>query len=574
MSNRDVTGSGLGRGDILADRYRIVSVIGSGGMSRVLLAEDMKLEGKRWAVKEMYAGGARTERDGADAALRRSMLLAEAEMMSRLSHPNLPDIVDVFPVNREGYLYLVMDYIEGETLLERFERQGRRMAAEQVAEVAQQLCELLDYLHTLRPEPIVHRDLKPSNLMLDAGGRVRLIDFGTARRYKAGRDADTVALGTVGFAAPEQYDGRQSDPRTDLYGLGALMYYLLTGGAYYAAGQLSREAAALPEGLAPLVLRLLRASPEERYASAREAGEALRRWLASRQPQPAAAVPGAAWTPPLLVAVGALYPGAGATFAALALARLLHDHGVPHAVIEPPTAGAELAALLFAVKNAPPGYRCYNTPAAVPGSGIRQDERAWTEGHTLWLPAEEPAPRQQAATGETAEAFGSAYWLKLLHAMRRPVLIADVGAAWEHPAVAGLLEAATDIVYIVDPQLHKLELVATRHRLRELGEWSRAPGRRLHCFANKRPRSAQSAVWLQLLPQPPACTLPAVEAAFIAEAGWAGRLPHDMPAIRQSLRQAIQPWLKAWLRDNAVSGAKKQRSERQGLATKLRSMFQ
>ncbi|CAG7646148.1 protein kinase [Paenibacillus allorhizosphaerae] len=573
MSNRNVSGGGLGNGEVLAGRYRIVSVIGSGGMSRVLLAEDMKLEGKRWAVKEMYAGDDRSERNGEEAALRRRMLLAEADTMSRLSHPNLPDIVDVFPVNAEGYLYLVMDYIEGETLLKRFEREGRRMAAEQVAKVALQLCELLDYLHTLQPEPIVHRDLKPSNLMLDPSGHVRLIDFGTARRYKAGRDADTVALGTVGFAAPEQYDGRQSDPRTDLYGLGALMYFLLTGGAYYtAAGQQPREAAALPEGLAPLVLRLLRASPGERYASAREAGEALRRWLGSRQP-PQAAAPGAAWTPPLLVAVGALYPGAGATFAALALARLLHDHGVPHAVIEPPTAGAELAALLFAAKNAPPGYRCYNASAAVPDNGgQRHDERAWIEGHTLWMPAEEAAPQQQAS-GETA-AYDSAYWFKQLHAIRRPVLIADIGAAWEHPAVTGLLEAATDIVYAVDPQLHKLELAATRHRLQQLGEWSRTPGRRLHCFANKRPRSAQAAVWLQLLPQPPACTLPAVDAVSIAEAGWIGRLPHDVPAVRQSLRQAMQPWLKTWLRDNAVSFPKKQRSERPGLATKLRNIFQ
>ncbi|MHC2181634.1 MULTISPECIES: serine/threonine-protein kinase [unclassified Paenibacillus] len=525
---------GLKLGDVLAGRYRIAAQLGRGGMSSVFLADDLKLKGKRWAVKETYVGdGAAHGSDEVEteAAKRRHILLSEAETMSRLSHPNLPDIVDYVPLTRHGFLYLVMDYIEGETLLQRFERQGKRMTERQVAELALQLCDLLDYLHSIRPEPIIHRDLKPSNLMLDASGRLRLIDFGTARSFKADKSADTVCIGTVGFAAPEQLEGRQSDPRTDLYGLGALMYFLLTGGVYYSAQRSPSEAAALPAGIAPLVLRLLRASPESRCSSAREAGSELRRWLApARPPAGPAAVAGAAWTPPLVVAVGALYPGAGATFAALALARLLHDQGVPHAVIEPSTPRAELHALLLAEGHAPPGYRCYNAP----GGGFGQaEERRWTDGHTLWLPAE---PEEQAGS----PIADPSYWFKLFHAIRRPVLIADIGAQWEHPTVKQLLEVATDIVYIADPFVHKLELPAVQRVLRQVQAWV-GPGRRLHCFANKCPRKAEA--WLRLLPQRPICVLPALDIAVLAAAEWNGRLPHDAPPVRRTLRESMQPWI-------------------------------
>ncbi|WP_277713395.1 serine/threonine-protein kinase [Paenibacillus mucilaginosus] len=332
-------GRGLAPGEVLDDRYRVVRRLGSGGMSSVLLAEDLKLKGKYWAIKESWTGRAEEAGEASEEErARRRAVMAEAETMSRLSHPNLPDIVDVKGPDRQGYLYLVMDYIEGETLQQRFERQGRRAGEEEVADWALQLCTLLDYLHSLQPAPLIHRDLKPANLMLDGSGRLRLIDFGTARSFKPEQPADTVCLGTVGFAAPEQLEGRQSDARTDLYGLGALMYYLLCGGRYYRPG--AGAEAALPAGLAPLVLRLLRA--RRRSASPPPARPPPRCRAGSRSSA------GPAGTGRCAAGSGAwgrrsswrsAYPGAGATFAALALARLLHDHGVPHALIEPPTRG-------------------------------------------------------------------------------------------------------------------------------------------------------------------------------------------------------------------------------------------
>ncbi|MCZ8523494.1 MULTISPECIES: serine/threonine protein kinase [Paenibacillus] len=534
---------GLAPGDVLGGRYRVIRGLGSGGMSAVLLAEDLKLQGKYWAIKESWAGWPGEAGEiPAEEVMRRRIVKAEAAIMSRLSHPNLPDIVDAMAPDERGFLYLVMDYIEGDTLQQRFERQGRRVGEEEVAEWARQLCGLLDYLHSLRPEPLIHRDLKPSNLMIDGNGRLRLIDFGTARSFKPQQSADTVCLGTIGFAAPEQLEGRQSDAHTDLYGLGALMYYLLSGGRYYRPGP--EAEAALPAGLAPLVLALLRARPAERFASAREAGAALHRWLAERRPAlpAAAAAPqgAAAWAPPLVVAVGALYPGAGATFAALAIARLLHDLGVPHALIEPPTPRTELQALLFAEKNAPAAYRCYNAPGE---GGFRPHERPWTDGHTLWLPAEDPAPAG-GAPNPAGEAFDAAAWLKLFHAVRRPVLIADIGSQWEHPAVRELLETATDVVCTADPLVYKLELPAARRCLRQLDDWA-SPGRRVHGFANRCPEGSEE--WLRVLPLKPVCRLPVVDFAAVAGAAWRGQLPHEAPAVRTALRRAMTPWLSSWL---------------------------
>ncbi|MCS7464773.1 serine/threonine protein kinase, partial [Paenibacillus doosanensis] len=299
---------GLQEGDVLGGRYRISAVIGRGGMSTVYLAEDMRLPGKRRAVKESRLD---PEQVGAG--------LEEAQMLIRLNHPNLPDIVDYYLEEQGGFSYLVMDYIEGETLLKRFERQGRRMTSDQVIDYALQLCELFEYLHSQKPEPIIYRDLKPANLMIDVQERLRLIDFGIARNYKPGQSADTLPIGTVGFAAPEQFEGRQTDERTDWYGLGALMYFLLSGGRYghAACSDLREHDAGISESLAGLVEKLLQSEPDARCQNAAEVRLALQRALAEQGGRPSDAAGGRSARPaqpPRLVAVGALYGGAGATF--------------------------------------------------------------------------------------------------------------------------------------------------------------------------------------------------------------------------------------------------------------------
>lgn len=210
----------LQEGMIVEQRYRIERRIGSGGMSHVYLAHDLKLPGKQWAIKETISLPSKYR----EAA-------AEARMLTTLVHPFLPRIVDYIQSDPDGYTYLVMDYIDGDTLEHRFQIEPETVDGDFITRCGDQLLNVLEYLHQHNP-PIVFRDMKPSNVMITAQGEIRLIDFGIARTFKPEESQDTVKLGTVGFAAPEQYGSGQTDHRSDLYGLGALLLYLSTAGKY------------------------------------------------------------------------------------------------------------------------------------------------------------------------------------------------------------------------------------------------------------------------------------------------------------------------------------------------------
>jgi eukaryotic-like serine/threonine-protein kinase len=200
-------------GDILDGRYRIVNKLGSGGTSSVYLAEHLSL-GNLWAVKAIPVGN-----DDREAHLK------EAELMKQLSHPMLPRIVDI--VTQGGMLCIIMDYVRGSNLADRLHETGP-VAEPEVKGWLLQLCDVLSYLHG-QPDPLVYRDLKPANLIADSHGHLKLVDFGTLRRYRGGETADTSYIGTQGYAAPEQYGLGQSDPRTDIYNLGMTAFHLLTG---------------------------------------------------------------------------------------------------------------------------------------------------------------------------------------------------------------------------------------------------------------------------------------------------------------------------------------------------------
>ena len=258
--------SKLNVGQIIGERYVILKQIGSGGMSHVYLADDRRLKGKRWAIKESI----RSEELHTD-------IEAEAELLISLNHPCLPRVIDFYFSDDDGYSYLIMDYIDGCTLNKYMEDRPGPMPVEFIMRTAKQLLGVLSYLHGHHP-PIIYRDLKPSNIMLTKNGELMLIDFGIARSYKRVGMEDTVKLGTVGFAAPEQYGDGQSEPASDLYGLGALLLYMATGGecSYWRPGMESRLDGYLPKGLIPILRRLLRQLPEERYQSADHVLQALR----------------------------------------------------------------------------------------------------------------------------------------------------------------------------------------------------------------------------------------------------------------------------------------------------------
>jgi serine/threonine protein kinase len=264
------------QGVLLQNRYRILRQIGGGGMGVVYLAEDNRLASRRCAIKEMSpAQLAPQDRAWAIPAFQR-----EAQILARLSHPGLTAVTDFFPEG--GNWYLVMDYVEGETLKDRLARApGGRMPLDEALNITRQLCNVLGYLHGQSP-PVVFRDLKPGNVMITRRGELKLIDFGIARFFKRGQSQDTVNLGTPGYAAPEQYGGRgQSDPRADVYSLGALLLQMATGYDPAAAdtpfplpapGDLMRG---LPAHVEEVISCATRVQPALRYPSVEEMRQAL-----------------------------------------------------------------------------------------------------------------------------------------------------------------------------------------------------------------------------------------------------------------------------------------------------------
>jgi WD40 repeat protein/tRNA A-37 threonylcarbamoyl transferase component Bud32 len=208
---------------LLQGRYRLIAQIGEGGFGAVYKAEDTRLGNRLVAIKEMKPSGLKPQelKEATDAFQREAMLL------TGLKHPSLPAIHDQF--TEDGQWYLVMEFIQGRTLESYLAKAPKgRLPVREVFQITLQLCNVLNYLHSQNP-PIIFRDLKPSNVMLTPEGQVYLIDFGIARHFKPGQSKDTVAFGTTGYAAPEQYGKAQTTPRSDVYSLGAVMHHMLTG---------------------------------------------------------------------------------------------------------------------------------------------------------------------------------------------------------------------------------------------------------------------------------------------------------------------------------------------------------
>ena len=240
---------GLVTGTVLHERYRVVSLIGQGGMGAVYLTEDTRLPGRRCAVKEIRLPPGMTESAVAQA---REQFHREAVMLARLDHAHLPKVSDFFHV--DGRDYLVMDYVPGSDLLSIVRdarRKGRFLPEAQVLRWVDQLCDALSYLHRQDP-PVLHRDIKPANIKLTPQGDCKLVDFGLVKPM----DPDDVStftglrgVGSIPYTPLEQYGeiSDHTDVRSDLYALGATLYHLLTGNEPPSAQDLFLH----PDGLVP-----------------------------------------------------------------------------------------------------------------------------------------------------------------------------------------------------------------------------------------------------------------------------------------------------------------------------------
>ena len=210
----------LTTGTILLDRYQIKRQIGGGGQGAVYQGRDLNFpEANRLvAIKEMLIT---TD----DVSLRASTMKAfqrEANLLATLSHPTIPKIYDFF--HRDDRAYLVMEYINGNNL-EEVLLKTKYIPMKKIIEWAIELCDVLSYLHSHKPEPIIFRDMKPANIMIDNLGKVRLVDFGIAKIFISGKKQTTI--GTEGYSAPEQYKGN-ANPASDIFSLGATMHHVIT----------------------------------------------------------------------------------------------------------------------------------------------------------------------------------------------------------------------------------------------------------------------------------------------------------------------------------------------------------
>lgn len=250
--------------DIIDSKYEILKLLNTGGMnSAIYLALDKKLN-RQWAIKKVRKSSSQTT----------SMLMAEASIMKNLDHPMLPRIVGI--EEDPKFFYIIMDFVQGENLKTVVTSSGPQ-AQDTVVSWGVKLCDVLTYLHG---KGIVYRDMKPANIMLSPDGNIKLIDFGIAREYKENASEDTTALGTEGYAAPEQYEGKgQTDARTDVYGMGITLFQLLTGvnPSSYQENIFSirLQNPNLSSGLDKIILKCTNKDPKKRYQSTEELKKAL-----------------------------------------------------------------------------------------------------------------------------------------------------------------------------------------------------------------------------------------------------------------------------------------------------------
>lgn len=312
----------LPSGTVLGGRYRIILLLGEGGMSRVYLAEDNRL-GVQVAVKENLQTSPEA----------RQQFEQEARILAQLSHPNLPRVSDRFTDPGTGRQYLVMEYVEGEDLESTLQRTGKPLPEKPVLIWTEQVLDALEYLHNQHPKPIIHRDIKPGNIRLTPQGKIKLVDFGLVKLLDPKDPRTKTALrglGTPEYAPLEQYAGAgHTDARSDIYSLGATLYHLLTHvappdvhqrmltpGVLVPPRQVNPQLAGNTERV---MLRAMEVYPNQRYQTAGEMRQAL---LGKVPPGPPSSKPTVSVAPPairpralrltpfLLVAIAVLLVGA------------------------------------------------------------------------------------------------------------------------------------------------------------------------------------------------------------------------------------------------------------------------
>lgn len=505
----------LQEGKVIANRYQIVRVIGIGGMSTVYLADDLKVTGKQWAIKQSLQYAYRPE-----------LFHQEASILAKMSHPFLPKIADFIEPDQDGYSYIIMEYIFGESLQSRFDRLGR-LEWREVIGYALQICELFDYLHHFEPSPIIYRDLKPSNVLIDHTGHIRLVDFGIARHYSMQGKMDTIQLGTIGFAAPEQFLKMQSDERTDIYTIGALIYYLLSEGKFL--GQIPRvplrnHSPSLPEDLFSVVNKMTEHDPSDRYQSVMDVHNNLGKLLADRQQ--VEEKPLVAKTRKLVI-VGGLFSGAGSTFISIGLARYLHRIGSSNAVFEAGCNSPELLALLNLGKVETQSRKFYE-------KNRNSLYCSWQDGYTQWNGLHSS---MEKGCWKLETAF------RAIFSTDAEVLLIDISTYWEDTVVKELLLMASEIIVVVSPNISKNLLQETLNRWKFLNHLKNN-GQNVRIVINRDVKFRGRDEWIHSLPARPDAFSLELSSRNVLDAHWKGISPVDDDALFEEWSPGIKELIK------------------------------
>ncbi|WP_156889586.1 serine/threonine protein kinase [Paenibacillus harenae] len=524
----------LNKGDIVGGRYRVAGMIGRGGMGAVYAMEDLKLGGMLRAVK--------ITRMPPDA---NHAFTDEAQMLMKLNHPHLPHLIDYFRMEEHGCDALVMDYFHGQTISSYYGGSYVRFHFSQIVYIGLQLCSALRYLHQQSP-PIVHRDLKPSNVMIDGKGEVKLIDFGISRLYKEDGTQDTVQLGTVGFAAPEQAGGGQSDARTDIYGLGSLLYFMVTGGALFqhpdgsisARDQFKRAQTDMRPGLKPILERMLQAKPSNRYQTMGEAEEDLKQlalgnletcnYAAEHRLKPSFHA-----NLCFRICVVSIAPGAGATFLTLTMASLLAEAGLSVTAAEYGGLRPEWHALLT--------RQFQNRKAAAPENTAFDDRYFHFKQRDFdlnWF-ALEPSFKENPTIGGEGQKFE-----QMLRQSGSAVQLLDLSGKWGEPEAMQLLLQARIVLAVGDPAVYKWQASGLQ-KLASIQQELRQNGRSLIWAANKDVSFRGRNEWLSLFPVRPAAVIPHLPSADILNAHWNGDRLTGAAKSGKKLHQAMKPLMAA-----------------------------
>ncbi|OEF99452.1 hypothetical protein BHF71_09070 [Vulcanibacillus modesticaldus] len=534
--------------DIFHNRYRILSILGSGGMGTVYLAEDLRLKGKLWAIKEIII-----QKDSYQ------QFIDEAKILVSLDHPHLPKIVDYYPENKYGYSYLVMDYVNGQTLNSIFKQKGNFLSLEKVIKYLLQICDLFDYLHNQQPVPIIYRDLKPANIMIDEQDNVRLIDFGIARNYKDGKQIDTVQMGTVGFAAPEQFSNHQTDQRSDIFSLGAVIYFLLSNGKHYYSTQkpLDYYRNDLPEEFVRVVKRMLMINPNKRYQNILEVKIELERIMGllfndvtekitfpiklqenndfqtkekkSSQQEIYINIP------QKLIMVVNLSSRAGSTFITLNLAKNLSEHKILTSVIEVPFSpyiydniGVEQR--LIKVPLSDP-LNFYSYPHEIfAGNKIERNNQLIDEG-ILWLITD---PKKPLINEEN---WTYNHMVKLLYSSRKAnVTIIDVGKYVEHSSIQPLIDEVDLILLVIDPM--PSEILLNKKKLDRFLK-AKEEGSPIELVINRWTKGVNQKELLEVLGTTKVVNIPAIDLTYIHRAIYECQIPYSYSEIKTMIEQPM-----------------------------------